>query len=69
MYEQDYKTSTGYMKNFMHVNKSRINPKFGAIMAFNPVSGSVPLSRSIDRYNQVGKASSRSIRLLSRITA
>ena len=56
MYGQDHKTSTGYMKNFEHVNKSGINSKFGAFMAFNPVSGSVPPVQVIDRYNQDWKS-------------
>ena len=52
MYAQDHKTSTGYMKNSKHVNRSGINPKFWAFMAFNPVNRSVPPVQAIDRYNQ-----------------
>ena len=52
MYREDHKTSTGYMKNFKHVNNRQINPKFGAFMAFNPVNSRVPSVQIVDRYNQ-----------------
>ena len=51
MYRGD-KTSTGYMKNYKHLNNTAINPKFGAFMAFNPVNSSVPFVQIIDRYHQ-----------------
>ncbi|MFO7601273.1 MAG: phosphodiester glycosidase family protein [Candidatus Desulfacyla sp.] len=52
MYHEDHRTSTGYMKNFTHVNNRRINPKFGAFLAFNPLSPSLPPVQIIDRYEQ-----------------
>ena len=52
MYREDHKTSTGYMKNFEHTNNGYINPKFGAFMAFNPISSQVPSVQIVDRYNQ-----------------
>lgn len=52
MYREDRRTSTGYMKNFKHVNNGQINPKFGAFMAFNPINSRVPSVQIVDRYNQ-----------------
>jgi len=52
MYLPDHRTSTGYMKNFGHVNNGVINPRFGAFLAFNPVNDSVPPVQIIDRYGQ-----------------
>lgn len=55
MYEGDYITSTGFMKNYGHVNNPNIYPKFGAIMAFNPldsVKTKVPKIQIIDKYQQ-----------------
>lgn len=44
--------STGYMKNYNHINNPHINPAFGAFMAFNPVDSSLPESRFVDRRLQ-----------------
>ena len=44
--------STGYMKNYNHINNSHINPAFGAFMAFNPIDSSLPESRFVDRRLQ-----------------
>ncbi len=52
MYDTDHKTSTGYMKNFSHVNNGLINSRFGAFLAFNPSNKSVPAVQIIDRYHQ-----------------
>ena len=52
MYREDHKTSTGYMKNFKHVNNSQVNPEFGAFMVFNPVSSRFASVQIVDRYNQ-----------------
>jgi hypothetical protein len=41
--------STGYMKNYKHINNPHINPAFGAFMAFNPIDSSLPESRFVDR--------------------
>ncbi len=52
MYCEDYITSTGYMKNYSHINNATINPRFGAFMVFNPANSSVPSVQIIDRYHQ-----------------
>jgi len=52
MYKKDYKTSTGYMKNFQYTNNGQSNPKFGAFMAFNPINVAMPAVQIIDRYDQ-----------------
>ena len=44
--------STGYMKNYNHINNPHINPAFGAFMAFNPIDSSLPESRFVDRRLQ-----------------
>ncbi|MBU4427134.1 MAG: hypothetical protein KKB35_10415 [Proteobacteria bacterium] len=44
--------STGYMKNYNHINNPHINPAFGAFMAFNPVDSSLPEPRFVDRRLQ-----------------
>ena len=44
--------STGYMKNYNHINNPHINAAFGAFMAFNPISSSLPESRFVDRRLQ-----------------
>jgi hypothetical protein len=51
MYQQDGMTSTGYMRNFGHVNNPSINPRFGAFMLFNPKDGTRPPLRFVDRYH------------------
>lgn len=56
MYKGDYRTSTGYMKNFKHLNNPHINKKFGAFMVFNPINSSVPKVQIIDRYHQDWKS-------------
>jgi hypothetical protein len=50
MYQaEDVLKSTGYMRNFDHVNNGCVNPAFGAFMAFNPMVPSLPEVRIIDR--------------------
>jgi hypothetical protein len=44
--------STGYMKNYNHINNPHINPAFGAFMAFNPIDSSLPESLFVDRRLQ-----------------
>jgi hypothetical protein len=46
--------STGYMKNFTHINNPHINPAFGAFMVFNPIDSSLPEPRFVDRRLQKG---------------
>jgi exopolysaccharide biosynthesis protein len=38
MFQQDYKSNVGYMKNFNHVNNRRVSSKYESIVAFNPVN-------------------------------
>jgi len=45
----DLLKSTGYMKNYKHVNNSHINPAFGAFIAFNPKDSFLPELQIIDR--------------------
>jgi hypothetical protein len=52
MYQANHLTSTGYMKNFAHFNNPKINSKFGAFLAFNPVDDSVAKVQIIDRQYQ-----------------
>ena len=52
MYQIDFLTSTGYMKNYNHTNNRHINKNFGSFMAFNPVDPSLPEVRIIDRRLQ-----------------
>jgi uncharacterized protein YigE (DUF2233 family) len=51
MFQEDGFTSVGYMKNFKHVNNSRLN-KANSILAFNPVNEDVPEIQLIDRECQ-----------------
>jgi hypothetical protein len=48
MYQEDGKTSVGYMKNFKHINNGRLN-KNKAVLAFNPIDPSAPEIQIIDR--------------------
>ena len=53
MYQnEDPLKSTGYMKNYEHVNNPRINPSFGAFMVFNPINSSYPEVQFVDRRRQ-----------------
>jgi hypothetical protein len=53
MYQStDMSMSTGYMRNYGHINNPSINSKFGAFMVFNPVVPSLPEARIIDRRVQ-----------------
>jgi hypothetical protein len=54
MYQQDRMTSTGYMRNFGHLNNPSINPRFGAFLLFNPKDSNEPLLRLVDRYHVPG---------------
>lgn len=55
MYQEDGRTSVGYMKNFGHVNNGHIN-RNQAILAFNRTDESVPAAQIIDRTCQDFKA-------------
>jgi hypothetical protein len=50
MYQEDDETSTGYMKNFGHINNGQINSRFGAFMVFHPNRPGIPRVQIIDRY-------------------
>jgi hypothetical protein len=51
MYQQDRMTSTGYMRNFDHLNNPSINPRFGAFLLFNPRDETEPRLRIVDRHH------------------
>lgn len=56
MYGKDHITSTGFMKNYNHINNGKINPRFGAFIAFNPIDSKLPGIQIIDRHSQNWKA-------------
>jgi hypothetical protein len=49
MYQEDRKTSTGFMKNFGHINNPSVNRRFGAFLAFNRKGGDVPMVQIVER--------------------
>jgi uncharacterized protein YigE (DUF2233 family) len=51
MYQEDGITSVGYMKNFKHINNSRLN-RNKAILAFSAIDPGVPEIQIIDRECQ-----------------
>jgi len=43
MFQADYKSNVGYMKNYHHLNNPNIHPEYNSIAAFNPAkSGLLP---------------------------
>jgi len=52
MYLEDGVKSTGFMKNYDHVNNPRINGRFGAFLVFNPRGASLPPVQIVDREHQ-----------------
>jgi hypothetical protein len=48
MYQQDGLSNVGYMKNFSHLNNSRLNRGYKAVLAFNRTDPSVPEVQIID---------------------
>jgi len=48
MFQTDGITNVGYMKNFNHINSPRLNTKYKAVLAFNPVDATVPEIQIID---------------------
>jgi uncharacterized protein YigE (DUF2233 family) len=48
MYAKDYSTHVGYLRNFRHVNSSRMLKNYKAVLAFNPVAQDVPAVQIID---------------------
>ena len=47
MYQEDEIKNVGYMKNFSHINNSRLN-NYKAVLAFNPIEPTVPEIQIID---------------------
>jgi hypothetical protein len=53
MYQRaDRLKSTGYMKNYKHINNPYVNRYFGSLMLFNPVGRSLPKVQILDLRNQ-----------------
>ena len=48
MYQKDGFTNVGYMKNFSHLNNSRLNSAYKTVLAFNRVDDGVPEIQIID---------------------
>jgi hypothetical protein len=48
MYLKDGITNVGYMRNFGHLNNSRLANAYKAVLAFNPVDSTVPEMQIID---------------------
>ena len=48
MYQADGIKNVGYMKNFNHINNPRLNTRYKAILAFNPVDATLPAIQIID---------------------
>jgi hypothetical protein len=48
MYQVDGIKNVGYMKNFNHINNPRLNTRYKAILAFNPVDATIPEIQIID---------------------
>ncbi|MBN1562012.1 phosphodiester glycosidase family protein, partial [candidate division KSB1 bacterium] len=40
MYQEDYKSNVGYLKNYAHMNNSHVNSSHHSLAAFNPVDAS-----------------------------
>ena len=64
MFQTDYLSNVGYMKNFKHVNNSRISSQYFSAFAFNPVNkdsiqakmfdiDEIKMNDVINRYNTV----------------
>lgn len=51
MFWEDFETSTGYMKNFDHINNDLIHPDYNAFFCFHPRDPDLPQLRLIDRIN------------------
>ncbi len=67
MYQEDGLKNVGYMKNFNHINNSRLNT-YKAILAFNPVDPDVPEIQIIDlQYQDFDKLKSKYHTLIQNI--
>jgi hypothetical protein len=49
MFWKDQQTSTGFMKNYDHVNNAYIHPKYEGFLVFNPIYDRLPEIQIIDR--------------------
>ncbi len=55
MFQQDSITSTGFMKNFSHVNNPKANPEYKSYLVFNPSAPSLPEIQLLDlQCDEVG---------------
>ena len=53
MYQSsDFLRSTGYMRNYDHVNNAHIHKDYGALLLFNPIETSLPEVQMVDRRAQ-----------------
>ncbi|MBN1981551.1 MAG: phosphodiester glycosidase family protein [Chitinivibrionales bacterium] len=48
MYQTDYLSNVGYMKNYSHKNNPRVHPKYYSVFACNPVSGKTAFAAVFD---------------------
>ncbi len=51
MFWTDQSTSTGFMKNFEHLNNTTIHPEYNAFLVFHPKNPELPPVRMVDRVN------------------
>ncbi len=48
MFQTDYKSNVGYMKNFEHLNNPQIHPEYQSVAAFNPKKPNLPPFKIFD---------------------
>jgi uncharacterized protein YigE (DUF2233 family) len=48
MYQEDGIRNVGYMKNFNHINNTKLNTTYKAVLAFNPIEFNLPEIQIID---------------------
>lgn len=48
MYQSDYKSNVGYMKNYSYINNSKLYEKYFSITAFNPIDSTASPFRIFD---------------------
>ena len=48
MFQRDFKTNVGYMKNYNHFNNPRIHKNYASAFAFNPRNPELPRVRIFD---------------------
>jgi hypothetical protein len=48
MFQKDLKSNVGYMKNYAHLNNSRIHKTYGSVFAFNPQEAGLPPAHIFD---------------------